>query len=100
MAADRGFHAAGQDDVLHQRGVAHVSIPVKGNKDGHRQRTEKSAWFRRLQRWRAAGEGKISLLKRKYGLRRTKVQGTVPTEIVLGWGIIVHNLVLLSRLGP
>ena len=100
VAGDRGFHAPGQDEELHQRGIARVSIPVKGNKDGRRQRTEKSAWFRGLQRWRAAGEGKISLLKRKYGARRTKVRGHIPTEIVLGWGIIAHNLVLLSRLGP
>lgn len=100
VAADRGFHAAGQDERLHERGIKHVSIPVKGNKDGLRQRTEKSAWFKRLQSWRAGGEGKISLLKRKYGVRRTKVRGTVQTEIALGWGIIAHNLVMLSRLGP
>jgi IS5 family transposase len=100
LAADRGFHLAGQDEELHERGVKHVSIPVKGTKDGRRERTEKSAWFRSLQGWRAAGEGKISLLKRKYGARRTKVRGTIPTGIVLGWGVIAHNLVLLSRLGP
>ena len=100
LAADRGFHAPGQDEHLHERGITHVSIPVKGNKDGHRQRTEKSAWFRGLQGWRAGGEGKISLLKRKYGFRRTKVRGNVPTEIALGWGIIAHNLIQLSRLGP
>jgi IS5 family transposase len=100
LAADRGFHLAGQDQQLHERGVKHVSIPAKGNKDGRRERTEKSAWFRSLQGWRAAGEGKISLLKRKYGARRTKVRGTIPTGIVLGWGVIAHNLVLLSRLGP
>ena len=100
VAADRGFHAAGQDEELHERGVKHVSIPVKGNKDGRRQRTEKSSWFRGLQAWRSGGEGKISLLKRKYGFRQTKVRGTIPTGIVLGWGVIAHNLVLLSRLGP
>ena len=100
LAADRGFHLTGQDEELHERGVKHVSIPVKGTKNGRRERTEKSAWFRSLQGWRAAGEGKISLLKRKYGARRTKVRGTIPTGIVLGWGVIAHNLVLLSRLGP
>jgi transposase, IS5 family len=100
LAADRGFHAAGQDQELHERGVKHVSIPVKGNKEGRRERTEKSSWFRGLQAWRAGGEGKISLIKRKYGFRRTKVRGTVATEIALGWGVIAHNLVLLSRLGP
>jgi len=100
VAADRGFHAPGQDKRLYERGIKHVSIPVKGNKDGPRQRTERSAWFKRLQGWRAGGEGKISLLKRKYGFRKTKVRGDVPTEIALGWGIIAHNLVMLARLGP
>lgn len=100
VAADRGFHAAGQDEDRHKRGIEHVAIPVKGRKDGHRERPEKSGRFRRRQRWRVGGEGKIRLLKRKYGARRTKVRGNVPTEIVLGCGIIAHNLVLLSRLGP
>jgi len=100
VAADRGFHKAGQDDRLHEMGVKSVSIPVRGNKDGHRRRTEKSRWFRRLQRWRAGGEAKISLLKRKYGWRRTVVRGNVSTGIAVGWGVIAHNIVTLSRLGP
>lgn len=100
VAADRGFHASGQDDRLHQQGVQYVSIPVRGGKNGHRKRTEKSRWFRRLQRWRAGGEAKISLLKRKYGCRKTRVRGDVPNEIAIGWGILAQNIVLLSRLGP
>jgi len=102
LAADRGFHLTGQDEGLHEQGIVHVSIPVKGNKTPLRKRTERSAWFRRLQRWRAGGEAKISLLKRKYGLRRTAVRGDVSTAAWTGWGIIAHNLVMLSRLetGP
>jgi IS5 family transposase len=100
VAADRGFHLTGQDEQLHERGVKHVSIPIRGHPTGRRKRTERSAWFRRLQRWRAAGEAKISLLKRKYGLRRTKVRGNGANEIAVGWGVIAHNLILLSRLGP
>jgi len=100
VAADRGFHAAGQDEQLHEQGVHYVSIPVRGGKDGRRRRTEKSRWFRRLQRWRAAGEAKISLLKRKYWGRKTRVRGDVPNEIAIGWGIITQNIVLLSRMGP
>lgn len=99
LAADRGFHLSGQDEELHGRGIVHVSIPVKGNKTPLRKRTERSAWFRRLQRWRAGGEAKISLLKRKYGLRRTAVRGDVSTAGWIGWGIITHNLVMMSRLG-
>lgn len=102
LAADRGFHLGGQDEGLHERGVAHVSIPVKGNKTGMRKRVERSAWFRRLQRWRAGGEAKISLLKRKYGLRRPSVRGDASTAAWIGWGLITHNLITLSRLstGP
>lgn len=100
VAGDRGFHLAGQDKDLHVRGIQNVSIPVKGKRSGRRERTEKSNWFKGLQAWRSGGEGKISLLKRKYGARRTKVRGDRSTEIALGWGIIAHNLVLLSRLSP
>lgn len=100
VAADRGFHGPGQDEELHESGVKCVSIPVRGGKNGHRKRTEKSAWFRRLQRWRAGGEAKISLLKRKYGWRKTKVRGDASSEIAIGWGVIAQNIVLLSRLGP
>jgi IS5 family transposase len=99
LAADRGFHLTGQDEGLRERGIEHVSIPVKGNKTDMRKRTERSAWFRRLQRWRAGGEAKLSLLKRKYGMRRTAVRGDVSTAAWIGWGLIAHNLVMLSRLG-
>jgi len=102
LAADRGFTLAGQDEGLLERGIEHVSIPVKGNKTAMRKRTERSAWFRRLQRWRAGGEAKISLLKRKYGLRRPAVRGDASTAAWVGWGMITHNLITLSRLstGP
>lgn len=100
LAGDRGFHGSGQDALLKKRGIEHVSIPVKGGKSPMRERTEKSAWFRRLQRWRAGGEGKISLLKRKFGLRKTAVRGDAATAKWIGWGCLVGNLVLLSKLSP
>jgi IS5 family transposase len=100
LAGDRGFYAPGQDDLLKEQDVQHVSIPVKGGKSPMRERTEKSAWFRRLQRWRSGGEGKISLLKRKFGLRRTAVRGDAATAKWIGWGCLVGNIVLLSKLSP
>jgi transposase, IS5 family len=101
LAADRGFHAPRRDDELHERGIARVSIPVRGNKTGRRKRTERSAWFRRLQRWRSGGEALISLLKRKYGLRRTRVRGDYSTEVTVGWGCITQNLVRMTwAMGP
>lgn len=100
LAADRGFHSPDGDKRLHERGIEHVSIPVKGNKNGMRKRTERSSWFRRLQRWRAGGEAKISLLKRKFGLRQSLVRGDVATVIWIGWGVITHNLIWMARAGP
>lgn len=100
LAADRGFYLGGVDGKLHERGIERVSIPIKGTKTAIRQRTERSSWFRRLQRWRVAGEAKISLLKRKFGLRRSLVRGTAATGIWIGWGCIAHNLVWMARAGP
>lgn len=100
LAADRGFHSPDGDDRLHERGIEHISIPVKGNKNGLRARTERSSWFRRLQRWRAGGEAKISLLKRKYGLRKSLVRGDTAAAIWIGWGVIAHNLTWMARAGP
>lgn len=100
LAADRGFYKRGIDGALQERGVELVSIPAQGSKTAMRQRTERGSWFRRLQRWRVAGEAKISLLKRKFGLRRTLVRGTAASAIWIGWGCIAHNLVWMARAGP
>jgi len=100
VATDRGFHLPDVDARLHERGVEHVSIPVKGNKSAMRQRTERSGWFRRLQRWRAGGEAKISLLKRKFGLRRSRARGDAACAVWIGWGVITHNLIWMARAGP
>lgn len=100
VAADRGFYKPGQEEKLKDRGIKRVSIPVKGKRSGMRERTEKSSWFRGLQRWRAGGEAKISLLKRKFGLRRTRVRGDEATEAWIGWGCIINNLVIMARAGP
>lgn len=100
LAADRGFFVPGNDEKLHARRIRQVSIPAQGRKSALRERTERSGWFRRLQRWRVAGEAKISLLKRKFGLRRTLVRGTAASAIWIGWGCIAHNLLWMARAGP
>jgi len=52
-------------------GIKRISIPKKGKKSQAQASHEKQRWFRRLQAWRAGGEGTISILKRKYGLGRS-----------------------------
>ena len=97
LAADRGFYKTGQQEDLKKRGIEHVSIPVKGNKNGMQKRREYSAWFRRLQRWRAGGEAEISIFKRVFGGRRSLVRGTPRVAAWIGWGVMAHNLWRMAR---
>lgn len=66
-ATDRGFSSRRNEEALYALGIGRVSTPRKGKKGNKRMEHESQLWFKDLQRFRAAGEAKISLLKRKYG---------------------------------
>jgi len=63
-----------------------------------RRAYQKQSWFKRLQRFRAGVEARISLLKRKFGLRRSLMRGSLGTEIWVGQGIFAHNLWQAARI--
>ena len=69
VAGDRGFYSQANEDWLKDTGVIQVSIPARGKTRKERRKYQRQSWFKRLQRFRAGGEAKISLLKRKFGLR-------------------------------
>lgn len=94
VATDRGMARPTNERALTKLGVEHCSLPRTGPKPD----SERSAWFRRLQRFRAGGEGRISLLKRKYGWRRSRLRGLEGVTTWVGWGAITHNLVKYGRL--
>lgn len=98
LAADRGFSNRRQERELQGRGVEHVCIPYRGNKSAARKVFERQAWFRRLARWRAGCEGRISLLKRKFGLDRCRSRGRAGAETWVGWAILAHNLSKMAAL--
>ena len=97
VAVDRGMASAGNDRALADLGVERRSLPKTGKKNATEQAKERAWWFRRLQRFRAGGEGRISLLKRKYGWRRSRLRGLDGTKTWVGWGVITHNLVKYAR---
>jgi len=97
VAVDRGMASAANDQALARLGVVHRSLPKTGKKDAAEQATEQTAWFTRLQKFRAGGEGRISLLKRKYGWRRSRLRGLDGVRTWVGWGVITHNLVKYAR---
>jgi len=98
VAGDRGFYSQANGDWLIGSGVRQVSIPARGKVSQDRRSHQKQPWFRRLQRFRAGGEAKISLLKRKFGLRRSLMRGSAGTEIWVGHGILAHNLWQAQRI--
>lgn len=98
VATDRGFYSRGNEAWLKKGGVKQVSIPVRGKASQERRREQKQPWFRRLQRFRAGAEGRISLLKRKFGIRRSLMRGNGGTEIWVGQGIFAHNLWQAARI--
>ena len=91
--ADRGYGRKGNEEKLKDQGVKNVAIPVKGKKSRERKEIENSRSFKRLKRWRAGIEARISLLKRKYGLDKSLSRGRNGTTAWVGWGILTHNLV-------
>ena len=100
FAADRGFSSKRDERYLMRQGVEHVSLPARGKKSLDRKMFERQFWFRRLQRFRAGKEALISLLKRKFCLRRSLMRGTLGTSIWVGWCMITYNLWQTVRIKP
>lgn len=92
IATDRGMARPTNEKALLKLGVERCSLPKIGPKTPAEQAKERSRWFRRLQRFRAGGEGRISLLKRKYGWRHSRLRGLDGVKTWIGWGAITHNL--------
>jgi len=98
VAGDRGFYSQANEDWLKGSGVKQVSIPARGKISRERRIYQKQSWFKRLQRFRAGCEARISLLKRKFGLRRSLMRGNTGTEIWVGQGIFTQNLWQAARI--
>ena len=92
VATDRGFGRAANEVALKERGIKRCSLPLKGKLGKARKEYQSQSWFKMLQRWRAGGEATISLLKRKFGLNRSRFRGASGTKSWVGMGILVFNL--------
>ena len=98
LATDRGFDDQQQREKLAAK-IRHLSIPARGyNKDPAQRQREATRWFYRLQKWRAGGEAKGSLLKRLFGWSKTLMKGREGASIWIGHGTLAHNLWQMARL--
>lgn len=92
LAGDRGYYSSSNEITLQELGVKHLSIPKPGKKTAKRQEQERKPKFKKLQKFRAGIEGRISCLKRSFGLRRSYLRGSKGTSTWCGYGIFAHNL--------
>jgi len=97
-AADRGFFSAANESAAYQLGIKQVVLPACGRLSHARAAVQKKPWFRRGQAWRAGIEARMSTLKHRFGLQRAYYKGELGFERHVGWSIIAHNLVAISRL--
>jgi IS5 family transposase len=96
-AADRGFWSSANEKAAVQLGVKQVVLPACGRLSPSRAARQKQRWFRRGQGWRAGIEARLSTLKHRFDMERAVYKGEVGFERHVGWCIIAHNLVAMSR---
>jgi IS5 family transposase len=92
VAADAAFYSAKNEAAAKAKGVKRVCIPNRSTKSLKRKREQKKCWFRNGQKWRTGSEGRISVAKRRHGLRRSHYKGYVGMHRWVGLGFIDDNL--------
>ena len=62
-------------------------------KSADRRKYQKQRWFRKGQKWRVGCEGRISVLKRRHGLQRSRYKGFCGMNRWVGFGVIADNVI-------
>ena len=97
VAGDAAFYSAKNEAAAHDRGVKRVCIPNRSTKSAERKREQKKRWFKQGQKWRTGCEGRISVLKRRHGLRRCLYKGDAGMKRWVGFGVIADNLIHIGN---
>ena len=97
MSADRGVHSTQNEQIATERGVKRVILPQPGRKSQARKLHEKQRWFIQGRKWHAGVEGRISVLKRRNELDRSRDHGEQGFDKWVGWGVISANLLVIGR---
>lgn len=83
VMVDGGFNQAPTNTAL--EGLADT-VHITGRQEPGSRRTR-----RRRQRYRTGAEGRVSHLKRGYGLRRSRLKGNEGHQIWDGWAAFTYN---------
>jgi transposase, IS5 family len=84
IAVDGGFKAGPTNTALAD--LQPKTVFIAGRQEPQSKRTQ-----RRLRRYRTGEEGRISHLKRRYGLDRSRLKGDEGRQIWTEWGIFTYN---------
>ena len=84
VAVDGGFMPTPTNNALED--LAPTQVFIAGRQQPASRHTQ-----RRLRRYRTGAEGRISHLKRRYGLDRSRLKGDQGQKIWTEWAILSHN---------
>jgi IS5 family transposase len=93
VAADAGFFSAANEAAAKELGVKKVAVPSRSTKSEKRKLEQKKRWFKKAQKWRTGCEGRISVLKRRHGLNRSRYKGIPGMKRWVGLGVIADNMI-------
>jgi transposase, IS5 family len=99
LAADRGMSSAANERLAKAAGIEHVALPHVGKAPPERRAEEKGRRFREAYKFRAGIEGRIHVLRRDYGLKRSRYHGERGMGRWVGWGVVAHNLSKIAEAG-
>jgi transposase, IS5 family len=97
VTTDRGVYSQTNENYAQSLGVKEVVLPKGGYRSQERIKHERKRNFKKARRWHNGVEGRISFLKRCFGLQRCLYRGEQGFSRWVGWGIIAHNLTIISR---
>jgi len=97
VTADAGYYAQAHECAVEQMGVQWVAVPNRNTHSQERKKLEKSRWFRKAQAWRTGCEGRISVLKRRHGLRRCLYRGMEGMKRWVGLAVLADNLINIGK---
>jgi IS5 family transposase len=86
IALDGGFNPGPTHQALADHDLNPERVFIAGRRQPGSRRTQ-----RRMQRYRTGTEGRISHLKRGYGLDRSRLKGNDGRQIWTGWSILAYN---------
>jgi hypothetical protein len=90
VAVDGGFQTKASEEALAP--LAPERIHISGRASPGSKRTT-----RRLARYRVGVEGRISHLKRRHGLRRSRLKGGEGERTWTGWAVFAYNAETYGR---